>query len=103
MAGSDLGDDDFVERLFTLKDIKKMPNAWMVGANIRLHATMPAFNVVVRMRKTFFNSVVNTLHVMGKGWLTAVVSTLESTDVGVLKVVSDRLGFIRHRVSQMPK
>ena len=68
-----------------------------------MHATMPAFNVVVRMRKTFFNSVVNTLHVMGKGWLTAVARTLESTDVSVLKVVSDRLGFIRHRVSEMLK
>ena len=103
MAGLNLGDDDFVERLFTSKDIKKMPNAWMVGANIRLHATMPAFNVVVCTRKTFFNSVVNTPHVMGEGWLTAAATTLESTDVGVLKVVSDRLGFIRHRVSQMLK
>ena len=76
-----------------------MPNVWVVGANISLHAVVPAFNMIVGTWKALFFSVVYTPHVMCEGWWTAAAIALLSTDVGVLKIVSYRLGFVRHRVN----
>lgn len=56
--------------------------------------------VVVCSWKTFFNSVVNTALIMCKGWPIAAMMLL-SSDVSILKVISDRLSFVSHRVSQM--
>ena len=77
-----------------------MLDVWVVCTNIGLHTVVPAFNMIVGTWKTY--SVVDTPHVMGERWWTAARALL-LTDVGVLEIVCNRLGFLWHRVSQLLK